>query len=99
MAGARIDGCPCERGVDRFACPCCGYVTLDATGGSAEYEICPVCFWQHDHVDEASPERPPLGPNRVSLAQARRNFSAFGAAEEKHLRNVRPPRSDELLET
>src|SRR4051794_13955468 len=56
----RIDHCPCESGIDRFACPCCGLVTLLVTSGIAEYEICKVCFCQHDHVDEAYPERLPL---------------------------------------
>src|SRR4051794_28656867 len=34
---SRIDNCPCESGIERFACPCCGYLTLEATGGTAEY--------------------------------------------------------------
>jgi Cysteine-rich CPCC len=71
-------------------------VTLEVTGGTAEHEICKVCFWQHDHVDEAEPDRPPLGPNRVALSEARENFAAFGACERKHVRHVRPPRQDEI---
>jgi hypothetical protein len=67
---ARLDHCPCESGIDRFTCPCCGYLTLKVSGGTAEYEICQVCFWQHDHVDEADPDRQPLGPNRVPLNEA-----------------------------
>ena len=91
----RIDDCRCESGVDRFACPCCGYLTLEVSGGSAEHEICKVCFWQHDHVDEADPDAAPVGPNHVSLSGARANFAAFGASERKHLKSVRAPRADE----
>ena len=74
-----------------MACPCCGFVTLEVTGGTAEYEICSVCFWQHDHVDEADPDGAPLGPNRVSLTEARANVAAFGAAERGHIAHVRGP--------
>lgn len=91
----RVDDCPCESGIDRFACPCCRYTTLTVYGGSAEYEICQVCGWQHDHVDEAEPDAPPLGPNRVSLSQARANFMEFGASERRLIGHMRPPRPDE----
>jgi cysteine-rich CPCC protein len=83
------------RSAERSACPCCGYLTLPG-GDDAEYEICPVCFWQHDIVDEADPDRPPLGPNRVSLAEARRNFAEFGACERKWVGRVRSPRAGEV---
>lgn len=93
----RIDDCPCESGIARSACPCCGFRTLIVSGGTAEHEICQVCFWQHDHVDEAAPEEPPLGPNRVSLSDARTNFRAFGACEERWVGNVRRPRQEESV--
>lgn len=28
-----------------YKCLCCGYMTLDSR---AEYDICPVCFWEDD---------------------------------------------------
>jgi Cysteine-rich CPCC len=31
-----------------YACPCCGFLTLDERGG---YDICPVCFWEDDGQD------------------------------------------------
>ena len=92
----KIDDCPCESGIDRFVCPCCGYLTLQVVSGTAEHEICKVCFWQHDHVDEAEPDRPPLGPNGVSLSQAQQNFAAFGACGPRYVANVRPPLADEI---
>ncbi len=39
---------------DRYSCPCCLYKTLSEIGG---YEICPVCFWEDDGVEDPE-ERP-----------------------------------------
>ena len=79
-----------------YQCPCCGYYTLDSRGG---YDICPVCFWEDDHPGEIfgqpAPERPE-GPNHVHLWQARENFLAFGASEERVKGYVRPPNPDEM---
>ena len=33
-------------------CACCGYQTIEAKG---DYEICPICFWEDDPVQEADP--------------------------------------------
>ncbi len=71
------------------ACPCCGYHTLgDLCPGS--YEICPVCFWEDDLTQFENPELSG-GANRVSLAEAKRNFAEFGACERNALLHVRPP--------
>lgn len=38
----------------KYKCFCCGYMTLEAR---AEFDICPVCFWEDDVyiiVDEKS---------------------------------------------
>ncbi|GAA3436974.1 hypothetical protein GCM10018954_065850 [Kutzneria kofuensis] len=36
------------------------------------------------------------GPNKdLSLTQARNNFAAFGASDERHLDHVRPPHDEE----
>lgn len=81
----------------REQCPCCGYFTLDGRGA---YDICPVCWWENDDAEEAhgklAPGRPE-GPNHVHLWQARENFVAFGASEERHKSHARPPRDDEML--
>jgi Cysteine-rich CPCC len=74
-----------------FPCPCCGYRTLP--GPSPSDEICSVCFWQDDFVDNRDTDV--LGPNRVTLSEARANFERFGASEERLLQHVRPPRPDE----
>ncbi|MBA3943825.1 MAG: hypothetical protein H0X37_04605 [Herpetosiphonaceae bacterium] len=80
-------------------CPCCGHYTLDERGG---YDICPVCFWEDDDETEVygqpATERP-RGPNSVHLWQARKNFLAFRASEERTKQWVRPPRRDEMPES
>jgi cysteine-rich CPCC protein len=75
-----------------FACPCCGFRTLP--NPSPSDEICPVCFWQDDFVDNQDTEV--LGPNRVTLSVARSNFARFGASEERLVGFVRPPRPEEV---
>lgn len=47
-----------------FACPCCGYLTLDERG---EFEICNVCFWEDDDQDEHDAEIVQSGPNSAEL--------------------------------
>jgi Cysteine-rich CPCC len=74
-----------------FACPCCGYRTLP--GPSPSDEICPVCFWQDDFVDNQDTDV--LGPNRVTLSVARANFLAIGASEERLAEFVRTPLPEE----
>jgi Cysteine-rich CPCC len=76
-------------------CPCCGYLTLPKRGA---YDICPICFWEDDDPAEQfgvdAPERPE-GPNHVHLWQARQNFQAFGACEERFRAFVRAPHPNE----
>ena len=60
-------------------CPCCGFLSIDA-GNDGAWDICLVCFWENGGA----------GPNRMSLAQARRNFARLGARHERHLQNVEP---------
>lgn len=72
-----------------YSCPCCGYVTLAERGG---FEICPVCFWEDDGQDDPDADLVMGGPNGgLSLTQARRNFAAYGACDERCRAFVRPP--------
>jgi Cysteine-rich CPCC len=75
-----------------FPCPCCECLTLGEAGA---YEICPVCFWEDDPVQEKLPDSI-FGANRVSLKVARVNFASIGAAEKSLLAHVRPPTESEL---
>ena len=77
-----------------YKCPCCGYKTLSERGG---FEICNVCFWEDDGQDELDVDIIRSGPNgSLSLTQARKNFSKFGACEEKFISNVRKPLTEEI---
>jgi hypothetical protein len=79
-----------------YPCACCGFLTLaDPTGES--WDICEVCGWQDDPVDNADTDV--LGPNKVKLSVARANFAQFKAVtrriDNKGPR-LRPPRPDEI---
>lgn len=76
----------------KWPCACCGFFTLPGPTGSSD-EICPVCFWQDDAVDNKGTEA--IGPNKVTLLIARQNFAAFGASEERVRTFVRPAQEDE----
>jgi len=67
-------------------CACCGYQTIKAKG---DYEICPICFWEDDPVQEADPWFEG-GANQPSLFQSQINFRAFGAMEQRFIDDVRP---------
>jgi Cysteine-rich CPCC len=76
-----------------FACPCCASLTLPTRG---DYELCPVCFWEDDGQDDHDADVARGGPNgRLSLTQARANYSRFAACEERFIQNVRRPRPEE----
>lgn len=99
--------------MSKYACPCCGCLTLDERGG---YDICPVCFWEDDAYlvigdgeirgvlvdNEVSDEElldVPSGANHgLTLREGRENYRKFGACEEDMKRHVRHPREDELPE-
>jgi cysteine-rich CPCC protein len=86
-------GGPGQPGKPKYSCRCCGFLTLtEAPHGS--YEICPVCFWEDDPVQDRDPEYAG-GANVPSLNTARENFHAYGAVERRLLQYVRPPRDDE----
>lgn len=75
-------------------CPCCGYLTIDESY-EVITDICAVCFWQYDVVSQDYPDIS-IGPNKVSLNMARKNYKAIGACEERFVDKVRPPYEDEL---
>ena len=77
----------------RFACPCCGFLTLDQPP-SGTYDICQVCFWEDDDVQFRDPDYEG-GANEVSLNQARENFRLHRVSEPRHRTHVRPPLPEE----
>ena len=75
-------------------CPCCGCKTLDERG---EWDICPVCFWEDEGQDDHNADEVYGGANGpLSLSEARTNYLRMGACQESMVRNVRPPRPEEL---
>lgn len=69
-------------------CPCCGYLTLPE-GKPGSYEECPVCGWIDDPLQFADEKH--AGENDVTLAQARENFVARGAACPEAAEATRDP--------
>ena len=81
-------------GKDPYACPCCGYLTLEQRG---MHDICHVCFWEDDGQDDHDADDVRGMPNyNVSLAKARLNFAEFGAYARRSLVNIRAPREEEI---
>lgn len=39
----------------KYACPCCGYKTLDCEPPGT-YDICDICFWEDDGVQYNDPD-------------------------------------------
>ena len=75
-----------------FRCPCCGYYTLSSPGA---YEICPVCFWEDDPVQEDDPDISG-GANELCLNECRENFEKYHACEERFRDKVREPLPEEI---
>ena len=56
-------------------------MVFSASAGSEE--ICPVCYWQDDLFGMLEPYSA-LGPNKVSLVQAQKHYSAYGIADPRY---------------
>ena len=83
----------------KIKCHCCGnyFDAVDFGNDFHDGEICPICFWQFDEVGQEKVEIS-IGPNKVSLADARENYKKFGASTERLKQFVRKPNVDELPE-
>jgi len=80
-------------GAGRYACPCCGFLTLKTRG---HFDLCEVCFWEDDGQDDHDADDVRGGPNAdLSLTAARRNFASLGACEERCRQFVRAPHEQE----
>jgi hypothetical protein len=80
---------------DAHPCPCCGHLTFDEPPGS--YSICDICFWEDDAVQLRWPTYAG-GANKPSLIESQQNFLRWGAMEERFVRSVRHPSSDEATD-
>ncbi len=72
-----------------FACPCCGFLTLDEEPPGT-FQICPVCYWEDDNVQFNDPTYRG-GANKMSLNEARENFKKSNACGEEFVNAVRSP--------
>jgi hypothetical protein len=77
----------------RYPCRCCGFLTLSE--GSGSYEVCPVCFWEDDPVQNDDPTFLG-GANSVCLEEAEHNFIRHGVAEVEDAAHIRGPLSEEV---
>lgn len=60
---------------------------------------CPCCgYLTIDDSYEVAQDKPDIniGPNKVSLNTAKKNYKLFGASEERFLNMVRLPYKDEI---
>jgi Cysteine-rich CPCC len=76
----------------KYPCVCCGYKTMNREDHL--WEICPVCFWESDPLENTIPGYKG-GANKITLKVAQQNFILFGACDEPAKQFVRPPNSDE----
>lgn len=69
-----------------WPCPVCQHHTLEVVG---DWDVCPVCGWNSDPVQEAMHDDP-TGANGISLNEARRNYHEFGAVTRQKLTQLDP---------
>ena len=78
-----------------YACPCCGYATIE---NPIDSEICDICYWEDDGQDDPKENETWNGPNHISLVEGHINYLKLGASDPKDLEHVRAPKpNDENL--
>ena len=82
--------------IKKIQCHCCFNYTIKDYE-EVIVEICPVCFWQYDWVAQEKTNIS-IGPNGVSLIEARKNYKEFGVSELEFKTKVREPLEEELPE-
>ena len=81
--------------MEKYPCPCCGYLTYPVPREDAIAYICPVCFWEND-VFVTSDDEPSDENHGISLRTAHENYRSFGACAHTMLRYVREPKTEEI---
>lgn len=89
-----IIGIGSEEGSMKYPCPCCEYLTFDEEP-CGSFEICPVCYWEDDNVQNADPSYSG-GANGVSLNEGKENFARYGAIKKELSNKVRRPLANEI---
>ncbi len=80
----------------KYQCPCCGYFTFSMPPEKDAGYICPVCFWESDKFVHSEEEVSDCN-HGLTLKKAKENFRQIGACEEAMVKNVRPPKEDEVV--
>ena len=78
--------------MNKHHCPCCNFCTLEGRLGG--FDICPVCYWEDDAVQNDDPDYKG-GANGISLGEAQENYKKIGAISSKYCDKVRPPLDEE----
>nr|WP_315363599.1 CPCC family cysteine-rich protein [Cytobacillus firmus] len=73
----------------KYACPCCGYKTLQQEPPGT-YEICEICFWEDDDVQFNDPDYEG-GANLESLRQYQKAFIAGRVNRQPNNNDERDP--------
>lgn len=81
--------------MEKYPCPCCGYLTYPVPREDAIAYICPVCFWEND-VFVTSDDEPSDENHGIPLRTAQENYRSFGACVRTMLRYVREPKPEEI---
>jgi hypothetical protein len=77
------------------SCPCCGYLTIPTNEKNQVFSgfICPACYWEIDSFIKNENEKSDQN-HGLTLAEARLNYSTFGACHEKMIPYVLDPTDD-----
>ena len=78
----------------KYQCYCCGYYSLEENPEDPTFEICPICFWENDPIQNSDIDYFG-GANHISLREARENYIKIGAMSEQFKKNVREPLDSE----
>jgi hypothetical protein len=70
-------------------CLVCGFDTLD--DDDPNWEICPICFWEHDLGKDDFRLNKPSGANHTTPVDAQISFVLHGAVAPSHAQHTRPP--------
>ena len=81
--------------MEKYPCPCCGYLTYPVPREDAIAYICPVCFWEND-VFVTSDDEPSDENHGIPLRTAQENYRSFSACARTMLRYVREPKLEEI---
>ena len=78
----------------KYQCYCCGNYSLEENPEDPTFEICPICRWENDPIQNSDIDYYG-GANRISLRDARENYKKMGAKREDCVGRARKPLDSE----